>query len=552
MGLGLALTEAFVSEGGIPVTDTLKSLGILPAASMPPVDVIIVEEQQPEGPYGAKGAGEAVLVPTPAAVAGALFAFDGVRRTALPMRDSAAARAALPRVDLLPRAGDAPPAAGAAAGDGRRAPEAREASCPRSRRASSARTTTSTRRSRAGCRRRRSPTDFARDPRADLVAPRHGAGPRDDPLVGDARRPRGARERARPRSSTTTSPRTRSRAAWTSSPRRAPRSASASLLAYGDHRPPRPRRRPARPRRERALHPCRRPRARGDPRRLHLLRRVARARPPASPRTSAWASTSTSARVSGDATRPAGSPVSRGTTGSSRTASTCPTDHDLRGTILHNPMSNLNNAVGLREPGALREPGGAGHGRDRRERPRGVPAGLRPPALGRRHLRAGHGLVMARDRLGPGPGGARRRGRLVVRPDGPLARRVHPGDHAPPRSRSAARSSSTMAGRRGWTPTRSARRPASRPPASTPASELGPGGPLWRTLQGQVPAECLVDLGHDRPRDHAESGADAGNVNGSHLLGLGLRISAEGPCPMPGAGPETDRSARRSTSPARP
>ena len=107
MGLGLALSEAFVTDGSVPVTDTLKSLGILPAAAMPPVEVIIVEEAQPEGPYGAKGAGEAVLVPTPAAVAGALFAFDGIRRTALPMRDSAAARAALPRVDRLPRAGDA-------------------------------------------------------------------------------------------------------------------------------------------------------------------------------------------------------------------------------------------------------------------------------------------------------------------------------------------------------------------------------------------------------------------------------------------------------------
>jgi len=105
MGLGLALTEAFVTDHGVPLSDTLKSQGIIPAASMPPVDVIVVEEAQPEGPYGAKGAGEAVLVPTPAAVAGALFAFDGIRRTALPMRDSAAARAALPRVDGLPRAG---------------------------------------------------------------------------------------------------------------------------------------------------------------------------------------------------------------------------------------------------------------------------------------------------------------------------------------------------------------------------------------------------------------------------------------------------------------
>ena len=65
-----------------------------------------------------------------------------------------------------------------------------------------------------------------------------------------------------------------------------------------------------------------------------------------------------------------------------------PTDHALRGTILHNPMSNLNNAVGLREPGTLREPGGPGHRRDRRQRPRDVPAGLRPAALGGHHLRA--------------------------------------------------------------------------------------------------------------------------------------------------------------------
>ena len=113
MGLGLALSEAFVTEGSVPLTTTLKSLGILPASAMPPVEVIIVEEAQPEGPYGAKGAGEAVLVPTPAAVAGALFAFDGIRRTALPMRDSAAARAALPRVDRLPRPANAGVAANA-------------------------------------------------------------------------------------------------------------------------------------------------------------------------------------------------------------------------------------------------------------------------------------------------------------------------------------------------------------------------------------------------------------------------------------------------------
>jgi xanthine dehydrogenase molybdenum-binding subunit len=98
MGLGHTLSEAFEMKDGRLVTDTLKSLGIIPAAGMPPVETILIEEHQPEGPYGAKGMGEAVLVPTAAAVAAALYAFDGVRRTELPMRDSTAALAALPRL----------------------------------------------------------------------------------------------------------------------------------------------------------------------------------------------------------------------------------------------------------------------------------------------------------------------------------------------------------------------------------------------------------------------------------------------------------------------
>jgi xanthine dehydrogenase molybdenum-binding subunit len=97
MGLGYALTEELEVVDGRPAT-SLKALGILPASAMPPVEVILMEEPQPEGPFGAKGAGEAVLVPTAAAVAGALHAFDGRWRASLPMRDSAAARAAVPRL----------------------------------------------------------------------------------------------------------------------------------------------------------------------------------------------------------------------------------------------------------------------------------------------------------------------------------------------------------------------------------------------------------------------------------------------------------------------
>ncbi len=93
MGLGYALTEELECVDGMPVTFKLRDLGVLRAQDMPPVDVILVEEPEPDGPFGAKGVGEIGLVPTAAAVAGALEAFDGVRRYQLPMRDSPAARA---------------------------------------------------------------------------------------------------------------------------------------------------------------------------------------------------------------------------------------------------------------------------------------------------------------------------------------------------------------------------------------------------------------------------------------------------------------------------
>ncbi len=93
MGLGYALTEDLPCVNGMPATFRLRELGALRARDMPEVEVILVEDHEPEGPFGAKGVGEIGLVPTAAAVAGALEAFDGIRRYTLPMRDSAAARA---------------------------------------------------------------------------------------------------------------------------------------------------------------------------------------------------------------------------------------------------------------------------------------------------------------------------------------------------------------------------------------------------------------------------------------------------------------------------
>lgn len=93
MGLGYALSEELPCKDGMPVTFRLRDIGVLRAQHMPKVEVILVEEPEPEGPFGAKGVGEIGLVPTAGAVAAALEAFDGVRRTRLPMKDSPAARA---------------------------------------------------------------------------------------------------------------------------------------------------------------------------------------------------------------------------------------------------------------------------------------------------------------------------------------------------------------------------------------------------------------------------------------------------------------------------
>lgn len=88
MGLGYALTEDFPSDPatGFPTNMTLRSLGILRAKDVPPIEVRLVEVPQPRSPYGIKGVGEIGLVPTAPAVAAALHDYDGEWRSSLPMR----------------------------------------------------------------------------------------------------------------------------------------------------------------------------------------------------------------------------------------------------------------------------------------------------------------------------------------------------------------------------------------------------------------------------------------------------------------------------------
>jgi CO/xanthine dehydrogenase Mo-binding subunit len=86
-GLGWALLEELThDEYGQLVTGTLVDYAMPTAAGTPWIDTEIVEVPAPEGPYGAKGVGEAPVVGVPAAVANAVAAATGgVRLKQLPM-----------------------------------------------------------------------------------------------------------------------------------------------------------------------------------------------------------------------------------------------------------------------------------------------------------------------------------------------------------------------------------------------------------------------------------------------------------------------------------
>jgi xanthine dehydrogenase molybdenum-binding subunit len=85
MGLGYAISESLPMINGRLRSTRLRDCGILRAKEMPEMEIIGVEVPDPYGPYGGKGVGEIGLVPTAAAVANALYAYDGKRRTTLPM-----------------------------------------------------------------------------------------------------------------------------------------------------------------------------------------------------------------------------------------------------------------------------------------------------------------------------------------------------------------------------------------------------------------------------------------------------------------------------------
>jgi selenium-dependent xanthine dehydrogenase len=85
MGLGHALTEEFIVNEGIVVTDRLARYRIPSISQTPNITSFIVEHPTSEGPYGAKGVGEIVSIPTVPAITNAIFNATGVRIDKLPV-----------------------------------------------------------------------------------------------------------------------------------------------------------------------------------------------------------------------------------------------------------------------------------------------------------------------------------------------------------------------------------------------------------------------------------------------------------------------------------
>jgi CO/xanthine dehydrogenase Mo-binding subunit len=85
MGVGHALLEDFITKDGYIVTDRMSRYRIPSIAHTPEITAIVVEDPTKDGPYGAKGVGEIVLIPTPPAITNAIYNAVGVRFDYLPV-----------------------------------------------------------------------------------------------------------------------------------------------------------------------------------------------------------------------------------------------------------------------------------------------------------------------------------------------------------------------------------------------------------------------------------------------------------------------------------
>jgi CO/xanthine dehydrogenase Mo-binding subunit len=79
-GIGMALMEDYVAGR----TENLHDYLIPTAGDVPPIESLLIEVPDPDGPYGAKGLGEHVLIPTAPAILNAIRHACGAEITSLP------------------------------------------------------------------------------------------------------------------------------------------------------------------------------------------------------------------------------------------------------------------------------------------------------------------------------------------------------------------------------------------------------------------------------------------------------------------------------------
>jgi xanthine dehydrogenase molybdenum-binding subunit len=84
-GVGYALTEEIKVQKGKVMNPNFRDYQILTAQDKIPVEAVVVEKGDDDGPYGAKGIGEPGLVPTAPAIANAIYDAIGVRINELPI-----------------------------------------------------------------------------------------------------------------------------------------------------------------------------------------------------------------------------------------------------------------------------------------------------------------------------------------------------------------------------------------------------------------------------------------------------------------------------------
>lgn len=85
MGIGTTLSESFQVDRGYVVTDTLNACGLTRMRVAPEITSVIIEDQEPSGPFGAKGIGEVATIPTSPAILNAIYDAVGIRITELPV-----------------------------------------------------------------------------------------------------------------------------------------------------------------------------------------------------------------------------------------------------------------------------------------------------------------------------------------------------------------------------------------------------------------------------------------------------------------------------------